>query len=155
MSLKNRPESREAFLYLGSIAMLLSRLYPRCSLLITLSDRSHNSLDRIEVHVVAYQIAPYQNGMVTIMIPQIRFSDRPLKPQSFLRQIVYTSLPLGEGIVLDPFMGSGSTVAAAEAVGYAALGVEQYREYFFMSLQSTPALSSLDIEGTQLLLQLA
>jgi len=27
---------------------------------------------------VAYQIAPYQNGMVTIMIPQIRFSDRPL-----------------------------------------------------------------------------
>jgi hypothetical protein len=35
-------------------------------------------LDRIEVHVVAYQIAPYQNGMVTIMIPQIRFSDRPL-----------------------------------------------------------------------------
>ena len=30
------------------------------------------------MHVVAYQIAPYQNGMVTIMIPQIRFSDRPL-----------------------------------------------------------------------------
>jgi hypothetical protein len=28
---------------------------------------------------VAYQIAPYQNGMVAIMIPQIRFSDRPLK----------------------------------------------------------------------------
>ena len=27
---------------------------------------------------MAYQIAPYQNGMVTIMIPQIRFSDRPL-----------------------------------------------------------------------------
>ena len=31
------------------------------------------------MHVVAYQIAPYQNGMVTIMIPQIRFSDRPLR----------------------------------------------------------------------------
>jgi site-specific DNA-methyltransferase (adenine-specific) len=52
-------------------------------------------------------------------------------------------------------MGSGSTVAAAEAVGYSALGVEQYREYFLMSLQSIPALSSLDSEGTQLLLQLA
>jgi hypothetical protein len=36
-------------------------------------------LDRIEAHVVAYQIAPHQNGMVTIMIPQIRFSDRPLR----------------------------------------------------------------------------
>jgi hypothetical protein len=35
-------------------------------------------LDRIDVHVVAYQIAPSQNGMATIMIPHIRFSDRPL-----------------------------------------------------------------------------
>jgi hypothetical protein len=35
-------------------------------------------LDRIEAHVVAYQIAPHQNSMVTIMIPQIRFFDRPL-----------------------------------------------------------------------------
>jgi len=35
------------------------------------------------VHVVAYQIAPYQNGMVTIMIPQIRFSDRPLRTAIF------------------------------------------------------------------------
>ena len=30
------PETSEAFLYLGSIAMLLNRLYPRCSFLITL-----------------------------------------------------------------------------------------------------------------------
>lgn len=40
-----------------------------------------------------------------------------IKPQSFLRQVVYASLPLGEGIIADTFMGSGSTVAAAEAVG--------------------------------------
>jgi transposase, IS4 family len=31
-----KPESSEAFLYLGSIAMLLNRLYARCSFLITL-----------------------------------------------------------------------------------------------------------------------
>ncbi len=30
------PESSKAFLYLDSIAMLLNRLYPRCSFLITL-----------------------------------------------------------------------------------------------------------------------
>jgi len=30
------PETSEAFLYLGSIAMLLNRLYPRCSFLIKL-----------------------------------------------------------------------------------------------------------------------
>ncbi|HET6566757.1 MAG TPA: site-specific DNA-methyltransferase [Rhodothermales bacterium] len=47
-----------------------------------------------------------------------------LKPQAFLRQIVRASLPLGEGIVLDPFAGSGSTLAAANAVGYESIGVE-------------------------------
>jgi site-specific DNA-methyltransferase (adenine-specific) len=41
-----------------------------------------------------------------------------LKPQQFLRIVVRGVLPLGEGIVLDPFCGAGSTLAAAEAVGY-------------------------------------
>ena len=44
-----------------------------------------------------------------------------IKPQSFLRQVVHAALPLGVGIVADPFMGSGSTVAAAEAVGVRAM----------------------------------
>lgn len=47
-----------------------------------------------------------------------------LKPQEFLRQVVRASLPLGEGVVLDPFAGSGSTLAAANAVGYVSIGVE-------------------------------
>ncbi|MGE5830998.1 MAG: DNA-methyltransferase, partial [Micromonosporaceae bacterium] len=47
-----------------------------------------------------------------------------LKPQEFLRQVVRAVLPLGEGVVLDPFAGAGSTLAAAEAVGYASVGVE-------------------------------
>jgi len=41
-----------------------------------------------------------------------------LKPQAFMRQVVRASLPLGVGTVLDPFMGGGSTIAAALAVGY-------------------------------------
>lgn len=57
--------------------------------------------------------------------------DHPsLKPQSLMRLLVYASLPLGKGIVLDPFAGSGSTVAAAKRLGYSALGVERSREYF-------------------------
>src|SRR5207244_1250548 len=47
-----------------------------------------------------------------------------LKPQAFLRQLVRAVLPLGEGVVLDPFAGSGSMLAAAEAVGYSSIGVE-------------------------------
>ncbi len=56
-------------------------------------------------------------------------SHPSLKPQALLRQLVRASLPLGEGTVLDPFAGSGSTLAAAEAVGYASIGVESDPHY--------------------------
>jgi site-specific DNA-methyltransferase (adenine-specific) len=78
-------------------------------------------------------------------------ADHPsLKPQSFLRQIVYAALPLGEGIVVDPVMGSGSTVAAAEAIGYTSIGIERHREYYMMSHQSIPALAHLTTKEMQL-----
>lgn len=53
-----------------------------------------------------------------------------LKPQGFLRLLVRGVLPLGEGVVLDPFAGSGSTLAAAEAIGYASIGLENDPHYF-------------------------
>ena len=71
-----------------------------------------------------------------------------LKPQAFLRQIVRAVLPLGEGIVLDPFAGSGSTLAAAEAVGYASVGIEQDVHYYGMARDSIPRLAQLRV-GTK------
>ena len=57
-------------------------------------------------------------------------SDHPcLKPQHFMRILVRALLPMGEGVLLDPFMGSGSTLAAAEAVGYDSLGIELDADY--------------------------
>src|ERR1700685_274450 len=56
-----------------------------------------------------------------------------LKPQAFLRKIVRAALPLGRGLVLDPFMGSGSTVGAAAALGYRSIGLEVDREFFQMA----------------------
>jgi DNA modification methylase len=53
-----------------------------------------------------------------------------LKPQAFLRILVRGVLPLGEGVVLDPFAGSGSTLAAADAAGYESIGVEKDSRYF-------------------------
>lgn len=69
-----------------------------------------------------------------------------LKPQSFLRQVVRAALPLGEGIVLDPFMGSGSTVAAAEALGYTSIGVERFADYYELSIQAIPKLTNLSVK---------
>ena len=64
-----------------------------------------------------------------------------LKPQRFLRQVVRGVLPLGEGIVLDPFCGSGSTLAAAEAVGYASIGLEKDHRYFELAREAIPRLA--------------
>ena len=66
-----------------------------------------------------------------------------LKPQSLLRQIVYAALPLGQGVIVDPFSGSGSTVAATEAVGLSAIGVERHRDYFQMSKQAAARLAGI------------
>lgn len=66
-----------------------------------------------------------------------------LKPQAFMRQIVRAALPLGEGIVLDPFMGGGSTIAAACAVGYRSIGIESDPEFYRMAAQAIPRLAAL------------
>jgi site-specific DNA-methyltransferase (adenine-specific) len=68
-----------------------------------------------------------------------------LKPQRFLRKVVRASLPLGEGIVLDPFAGSGSTLAAASAVGYRSIGVERDATWFEMAVDAFPKLRDLAV----------
>lgn len=67
-----------------------------------------------------------------------------LKPQAFLRQIVRASLPTGEGVVLDPFAGSGSTLAAAAHIGYEAIGVELDDYYVRVAKQAIPQLAALN-----------
>jgi len=74
-------------------------------------------------------------------IAERRLARHPsLKPQSFLRQVVRAILPLGEGVVLDPFAGSGSTLAAAEAIGYRSVGVELDAQYVKLAHEAIPAL---------------
>lgn len=65
-----------------------------------------------------------------------------LKPQGFLRQLVRGVLPLGEGIVLDPFAGSGSTLAAAEFVGYQSIGIEKDPHFFALAKKAIPKLAA-------------
>jgi len=100
----------------------------------------------------------WKTGGLRRISPDIPFSDvilssptRPeerlisphpsLKPQAFMRQIVRAALPLGEGVVLDPFMGGGSTIAAAIAVGYQSCGVELDQTFFRAAAKAIPALA--------------
>src|ERR1700761_1148060 len=76
-----------------------------------------------------------------------------LKPQSFLRHLVRAALPRQQGVILDPFAGSGSTLAAANAVGYPSIGVELDEAYFSLARRAVPALTALapvDPAGAQL-----
>jgi site-specific DNA-methyltransferase (adenine-specific) len=73
-----------------------------------------------------------------------RIAPHPaLKPQAFMRQLVRAALPLGRGVVLDPFMGAGATVAACVAVGYHGIGIELDPAYFATAQAAIPALARL------------
>ncbi len=69
-----------------------------------------------------------------------------LKPQGFLRQLVRASLPLGTGVVYDPFAGSGSTLAAAQALGYRAVGTERDARYYRMGCKAFARLAASNVK---------
>ena len=68
-----------------------------------------------------------------------------LKPQRFLRRVVRAALPLGIGIIYDPFAGSGSTLAAAESAGYCSIGTDRALEYFDLARSAFPQLAALEV----------
>jgi site-specific DNA-methyltransferase (adenine-specific) len=69
-----------------------------------------------------------------------------LKPQAFLRSVVRAVLPMGRGVILDPFAGSGSTLAAANAIGYASIGIERDPHYISMAQKAISKLSAIDVK---------
>lgn len=76
-----------------------------------------------------------------------RIAPHPsLKPQAFLRSIVAAALPLGEGTILDPFAGSGSTLAAANALGYRSIGIEKDPRYVAIGRKAITKLCALVVE---------
>lgn len=66
-----------------------------------------------------------------------------IKPQHLLRIFVRALLPLGRGLILDPFMGSGSTLAAASCVGVDAIGMEIDPDFYSLAEHAIPQLSIL------------
>jgi len=96
---------------------------------------------------------PFADVIVSERTPQREREIAPhpsLKPQSFLRQIVHAALPLGKGIIADPFMGVGSTVAAAEAMGLACIGVERHLDYYNLARSAIPRLAKFAVSNLDL-----
>jgi site-specific DNA-methyltransferase (adenine-specific) len=73
-----------------------------------------------------------------------------LKPQAFMRQVVRASLPLGKGTICDPFMGAGSTMAAANAVGYESHGIELDETYFALARGAIKKLAAVEVGESNL-----
>ena len=69
-----------------------------------------------------------------------------LKPQAFLRALVRAALPLCDGVILDPFAGSGSTLAAANAIGYDSIGIEKDSRYVSMGRRAIAKLGALRLQ---------
>jgi DNA modification methylase len=89
--------------------------------------------------------APFKDVIVSAPTGRAERALAPhpsLKPQGFLRQLVRASLPLGRGIVYDPFAGSGSTLAAAAALGYHAVGTERDAQYYRMGCRAFDKLAA-------------
>lgn len=68
------------------------------------------------------------------------------KPQSLMRKLTHAVLSTGEGTILDPFAGSGSTIAAAEFNGLLSIGIEMDKEFYEQALKAIPKLSKFGAE---------
>ncbi len=55
-----------------------------------------------------------------------------MKPTDLMKYLVRMVTPKG-GVVLDPFMGSGSTGKAAKLEGFDFIGIEMDEEYFLLA----------------------
>ncbi len=94
---------------------------------------------------------PFTDVIASGLTPQEERAIAPhpsLKPQKFLRQLVWASLPLGKGKIIDPFAGSGSTVAAAEALGVDSVGIETDDEYYRLAKKVVPKLARIPTQAS-------
>ena len=89
---------------------------------------------------------PFTDVIQSEKTPKIErdIADHPtIKPQSLLRPLARLLLPMERGTILDPFMGSGATVAAAESQGFDSVGVELDQHFYEMAVGAIPRLSGL------------
>ena len=58
-----------------------------------------------------------------------RINHPVVKPLNVMRWLVYRGAPLSNSLIVDPFMGSGTTLRAAKDLGHRAIGIEIEERY--------------------------
>ena len=63
-------------------------------------------------------------------LPEGQRSTHPtVKPLRLMEYLIRLVMPPKDGILLDPFAGSGTTILAAKRLGFSAIGIEKQAEY--------------------------
>lgn len=84
-----------------------------------------------------------EREITAVANPEGEDSHPNVKPQALMRELCHAALPLKEGTILDPFMGSGSTIAAADAIGYDSVGIELDDFYYQMAEEAIPQFTDI------------
>ena len=75
---------------------------------------------------------------------EVRLKYRAMFPAELARRLIECFLPPGDGVVLDPFCGTGATLAAAHELGKRAIGVELSAEFVAKSRERLESAGSAD-----------
>jgi len=60
---------------------------------------------------------------------KVKNNHPTVKPLKLMKYLITLVMPPKDGILLDPFAGSGSTILAAHQLGFKAIGIEKSPEY--------------------------
>ena len=60
---------------------------------------------------------------------KVKNNHPTVKPLKLMEYLIKLIMPPKDGVLLDPFAGSGTTVLAARKLGYTAIGIEKEQEY--------------------------
>lgn len=86
--------------------------------------------------------------------PVITKNNHPtVKPLKLMEYLIRLVMPPKDGLLLDPFAGSGSTIVAAKRLGFEAIGIEKCEEYAEIA-RARVAHASLKKESEQMTMDL-